>query len=42
MGGSLHTIEENTETLVVCSKESGLEVKAHNTNYMVISRDQNE
>jgi hypothetical protein len=41
LGGSLHTIQENTETLVVASKEIGLELDAHNTRYMVISRGQN-
>jgi len=41
LGGSLHPIKENTEALVVASKEIGLEVNADNTKYMVISRDQN-
>jgi len=41
LGGSVHTIKENTETLVVASKEIGLEVNADKTKYMVMSRDQN-
>jgi hypothetical protein len=31
------TVETNTETLVVASKETGLEVSADNTTYMVMS-----
>jgi len=41
MGRSVHTIKENTESLVVASKEIGLEVNADKTKYMVVSRDQN-
>jgi len=41
MGRSVLTIKENAEVLVVDSKETGLEVNADKTNYMVISRDQN-
>ena len=37
----MHTVEENTETLVVVSKQTGLEVNADKTKYMVMSRDQN-
>jgi len=40
-GGSVHTIKENTEAVVVASKEIGLEVNADKTKYMVTSRDQN-
>jgi len=40
-GGSVHTVKENADVLVVVSKESGLEVNADKTKYMVISRDQN-
>ena len=40
LGGSVHTIKENTEVLVVASKETGLEVNADKTKYMVMSRDQ--
>jgi len=41
LGGSVHTIKENSEALVVASKEIGLEVNANKTKYMVMSRDQN-
>ena len=41
LGGGIHTIKENTEALVVASKEIGIEVNADNTKYMVMSRDQN-
>jgi len=34
-------MKENTETLLVGSKESGLKVNADKTKYMVTSRDQN-
>jgi len=37
LGGSVHTIKENAETLVVASKEIGLEVSADRTKYMVMS-----
>jgi ABC-type Fe3+/spermidine/putrescine transport system ATPase subunit len=40
LGGSVHTIKINTESLLVGSKEFGLEVSADNTNYKVMSRDQ--
>jgi len=36
--GSIQTIKENTEALVVTSKETGLEVNADKTNYVVMSR----
>ena len=38
---SVHTIKENVEALVMASKETGLEVNADKTKYMVMSRDQN-
>ena len=41
LGGNVHTIEKNTEALVVASKETGLEVIADNTKYVVMSPDQN-
>jgi hypothetical protein len=41
LGGSVHTIKENAEALLVASKETGLEVNADNTKYMVMSPDQN-
>jgi hypothetical protein len=39
LGGSLHTTKKNAKSLVVASKESGLEVNADKTKYMVTSRD---
>ena len=39
LGGSLHTIKENAEALIVSSKEIGLEVNADKTKYMVMSRN---
>jgi hypothetical protein len=41
LGGSAHTVKENAESLVVATKEIGLEVNAGKTKYMIISRDQN-
>jgi hypothetical protein len=43
LGGSLQTIQKNTDALVVASKEIGLlvEVNADKSKYMVMSRDQN-
>ena len=40
LGGSIHTMKENAEALVVSSKEIVLEVNADKTQYMVMSRDQ--
>jgi hypothetical protein len=40
LGGSVRTIKK-AEVWVVASKEIGLEVNAHKTEYMVMSRDQN-
>ena len=39
--GSIHTIKENTEALVVTSKENGLEVNADKIKYVITSQDQN-
>ena len=41
LGGSIHTIKENAEAVVVTCKEIGLEVNADKTKYMVMSRYQN-
>jgi hypothetical protein len=41
LGGSIQTIKENTEALVVASKKTGLEVNADTAKYIVMSRDQN-
>ena len=40
LGGSVHSIKEKAEALVDASKETGLEVNADKTKYMVMSRDQ--
>jgi hypothetical protein len=37
---SVHTIKENAEALVLASKETGLDVNADTTKYIVMSRDQ--
>ena len=43
LGGSVHTIRENAEALIVAGKETGLVVRviADKTKYVVVSRDQN-
>jgi hypothetical protein len=41
LGGSIHSIKENAEALVVSSKENGLEVNTDKTKHMVTSKDQN-
>ena len=41
LGESVHTIRENTEALLVASKEIRLEVNADKTKHTVMSRDQN-
>jgi hypothetical protein len=41
LGRSINTINKNTNTSVVVSKESGLEVKADKTKYMAMSQDEN-
>ena len=41
LGGSVHTLKENSEALVVATKEIGLEVNADKTKYVVMSRDRN-
>ena len=38
--GSIHTVKENAEALVVATKEIGLKVNADKTKYMVMSREQ--
>ena len=41
LGGSVHTVKKNAETLVAAAREIGLEVNADKTKYMVVySRDQ--
>jgi hypothetical protein len=41
LGGSLHTVKEKAEALIVATKEIGLEVNADKTKYMVMSRERN-
>jgi hypothetical protein len=41
LGGNIHTVQKNTEALVVANKEIELEVNADKTKYMVMSRVQN-
>jgi hypothetical protein len=41
LGGSVHTVKEKAEALVVATKEIGLEVNADKTKYMVMSRERN-
>jgi hypothetical protein len=41
LGGSVHAVKKNAETLAVASKEIGLEENADETKYMVMSRDKN-
>ena len=40
LGGSVRSIEKNTDALVVASKEIGPGVNADRTKYMVMTRDQ--
>jgi hypothetical protein len=39
--GGMYILYRKTEALIVASKEIALEVNAHKTKYMVMSRDQN-
>ena len=39
LGGSIHMVKENAQALVVATKETGLEVNADKTKYMVMSRE---
>jgi len=41
LSGILHTMKKSTEVLVVVSKETGLQVNADKTKYLVRCRDQN-
>jgi len=41
LGGSVDTVKKKAEALVAAPKEIGLEVNAHKTEYMTVSRDQN-
>ena len=37
----MHTIRKSTQSLLIASKDTGLEVIAEKTKYVVMSRDQN-
>jgi hypothetical protein len=41
LSGSVHTIKKNTKSVVVASKEIGLEVNAEKGKYILMSQDQN-
>ena len=41
MGRRIHTVRNNTEALIVASREIGLEVNADKTKYLVMSRYRN-
>jgi sorting nexin-29 len=38
LGDSVHTIKENSETLLEASRDIGLEINAEKTKYMIMSR----
>jgi len=40
LGGNVHTIKKDTDALVVASMETGLDVNADKTKYIVMCRDQ--
>jgi len=42
LGGTVRTVRQKAEALVVASKEMGLEVNADKTKYVVMYRYQNE
>ena len=39
--GCVYTVKKNAESLLAATEENGLEVNAHKTKYMSVSRDQN-
>ena len=41
LGGSVDTVKKNAEALLAATKEIELEVSAHKTKYMTVSRDRN-
>jgi len=41
LGGGVRNVKKSTQALVLASNETGLEVNADETKYMVTSRDQN-
>jgi hypothetical protein len=40
LGGSLHSINENTENSIVASKKIGIEINSDKTKYMIMSRSE--
>jgi hypothetical protein len=41
LGDSVNTIRENSETLLLASRDIGLEINAEKTKYMIMSRHPN-
>jgi hypothetical protein len=41
LGEKVDTVKKNTETLIVASKEVGLEINVQKTKYILLSRHQN-
>ena len=41
LGGSVDIVKKSAESLVAATKETELDVNAHITKYMTVSRDQN-
>ena len=42
LGGSIHTVKQNTDILAVASEETGQEVNPEKTKYMIMSRDRRQ
>jgi len=39
LGGSVNTLKKNAEALGAATKETGIELNAHKTKYMTVSRE---